>query len=100
MASIPPMLAIETIGLTRSRCQPDNDVTLSHGGLMRRNAFVGGLIFAGVLAAQDSPPLTFNKDVLPILQKNCQTCHRPGQVAPFSLLTYKDARPWANAMKT
>jgi len=67
---------------------------------MRRNAFVGGLIFAGVLAAQDSPPLTFNKDVLPILQKNCQTCHRPGQVAPFSLLTYKDARPWAKAMKT
>jgi hypothetical protein len=42
---------------------------------------------------------TFNKDVLPILQKNCQGCHRPGQIAPMSLLTYKDARPWAKAIK-
>ena len=31
---------------------------------------------------------TFNKDVLPILQQNCQSCHRPGQIAPMSLLTY------------
>jgi len=44
-------------------------------------------------------PATFHKDVLPILQKNCQTCHRPGEVAPMSLLTYKDARPWAKAIK-
>ena len=43
--------------------------------------------------------VTFNKDVLPILQKNCQTCHRAGQIAPMSLLTYKEARPWAKAMK-
>src|SRR5919109_2994002 len=58
-------------------------------------------MFAGTaLAAQNpSAPITFNKDVLPILQKNCQNCHRPGQIAPMSLLTYKDARPWAKAMK-
>jgi len=43
--------------------------------------------------------VTFYKDVFPILQKNCQTCHRPGQIAPMSLLTYKEARPWAKAMK-
>jgi len=43
---------------------------------------------------------TFNKDVLPIFQKNCQSCHRPGEVAPMSLLTYSDARPWAKALKT
>ncbi len=42
---------------------------------------------------------TFNKDVLPILQKNCQGCHRPGQIAPMSLLTYENVRPWAKAMK-
>src|SRR6476620_11586469 len=42
---------------------------------------------------------TFNKDVLPILQKNCQVCHRPGEAAPFSLLTYESARPWAKAIK-
>jgi hypothetical protein len=43
---------------------------------------------------------TFYRDVLPILQKNCQSCHRPGQIAPFSLLTYESARPWARSMKT
>src|SRR2546428_7235797 len=43
--------------------------------------------------------VTFNKDVLPILQNNCQVCHRPGDVAPMSLLTYEDARPWAKAIK-
>jgi len=51
------------------------------------------------MAAPDVPAVTFNKDVLPILQKNCQGCHRPGEVAPMSLLSYKDARPWAKAIK-
>jgi len=41
---------------------------------------------------------TFNKDVLPILQKHCQECHRPGAIAPMSFLTYKEARPYARAM--
>ena len=49
--------------------------------------------------AEDSKPVTFTKDVLPILQKNCQSCHRPGEIAPMSFLTYKDTRPWAKAMK-
>ena len=44
--------------------------------------------------------MTFDKDILPILQKNCQSCHRPGEVAPMSLLTYNDVRTWAKAMKT
>jgi hypothetical protein len=48
-------------------------------------------------AATDS--VTFSKDVAPVLQKNCQSCHRPGEAAPFSLLTYQQARPWAKAMK-
>ncbi|HEX3821188.1 MAG TPA: thiol-disulfide isomerase [Candidatus Sulfotelmatobacter sp.] len=42
---------------------------------------------------------TFSKDVVPILQKNCQTCHRSGEAAPFPLLTYEQARPWASSMK-
>ena len=46
--------------------------------------------------AQD---VTFSKDVAPILQRSCQNCHRPGSVAPMSLLTYEDARPWARAIK-
>ena len=47
---------------------------------------------------------TFSKDVLPILQRNCQDCHRPkpmnmsGMVAPFSLATHQDARPWAKSI--
>jgi hypothetical protein len=45
-------------------------------------------------------PVTFSKDVLPILQKNCQSCHRPGQMAPMSLVTFRDVRPWARSMKT
>src|ERR1700752_779757 len=48
--------------------------------------------------AGNSKP-TFTKDVAAILQKNCQNCHRPKQAAPFSLLTYEQARPWAKAMK-
>jgi hypothetical protein len=43
--------------------------------------------------------VTFHKDILPILQKNCQACHRPGEAAPMSFLTYKDVRPWAKAMR-
>ena len=45
-------------------------------------------------------PVTFYKDVLPILQNKCQGCHRPGQIAPISLMSYREARPWADAMRT
>jgi hypothetical protein len=50
-------------------------------------------------AETSTASVTFNKDVLPILQKNCQSCHRPGEIGPMSFLTYKDTRPWARAMK-
>ena len=42
---------------------------------------------------------TFSKDVAPIFFKNCASCHRQGELAPMSLLTYKDARPWARSIK-
>src|ERR1700733_13452306 len=48
-------------------------------------------------SANSSP--TFSKDIAPILQEKCQDCHRPGQIAPMSLLTYQDARPWARDIK-
>jgi len=44
--------------------------------------------------------VTFAKDVAPIFQRSCQNCHRPGSVAPMSLITYEDARPWARSIKT
>ena len=62
-------------------------------------------LFAAVVAVSAPAPkdsganVTFNRDVLPILQKNCQNCHRPGEVAPMPLVTYQDARPWAKAIK-
>lgn len=53
------------------------------------------------LSGQRSEPrdVTFARDVAPIFYENCAYCHRPGEVAPFSLMTYRDARPWARAIK-
>jgi len=56
-------------------------------------------IAGSLIAASNPSAVTFNKQVLPLLQTRCQNCHRPGEAAPFSMLTYKDARPWAKAMK-
>ena len=64
-------------------------------------AFIsGGPAMAAQSSASAGDAPTFNRDVLPILQKHCQSCHRPGQIAPMSLLTYESARPWAKAMKS
>jgi hypothetical protein len=72
---------------------------------MFRYGFVVGLAGIVALAATQrqtsaaDDPVTFSKDVLPILQKNCQSCHRPGQIAPMSLVTFRETRPWARSMK-
>ena len=58
-----------------------------------------GTALAGQTAVGDHPEVTFTKDIAPILQRSCQTCHRPDSVAPMSLLTYQQVRPWARAMK-
>jgi hypothetical protein len=50
-------------------------------------------------ATADDPAPTFSKDIAPIFQKSCQSCHHPGSIAPMSLLTYQDARPWARSIK-
>jgi hypothetical protein len=54
---------------------------------------------AAVLLAAPSKDVTFHKDIEPILQARCQGCHRPGEAAPMSLLSYQDARPWAKAIR-
>src|SRR4029450_8725916 len=43
---------------------------------------------------------TFNKDIAPILLKKCADCHRRGQAAPMSLLTYDEVRPWAQSIRS
>ena len=45
----------------------------------------------------DAP--TFSRDVAPIFYNKCVSCHRPGEVAPMSLITYRDVRPWASAIR-
>jgi mono/diheme cytochrome c family protein len=55
------------------------------------------LSFARPSAAASTP--TFTKDVAPILYNSCVTCHRPGEVAPMSLVTYEDVRPWAKSIR-
>ena len=60
------------------------------------------MLAAGVVAtAAESPGKdpTFSKDIAPIFQKACQNCHRAGSIAPMSLLTYKDTRPWARSIR-
>src|SRR5437667_8580138 len=97
--------------------RPAQELNLPQAVLLRKRCTVGrvylaALVLATLLAAgataavtalspeaQEATSVTFHKEVLPILQKNCQTCHRPGSIAPMSLLTYDDARPWARSMK-
>jgi mono/diheme cytochrome c family protein len=68
-------------------------------------SIVAGLLALGAFpaqaAAQAQPArqVTFTKDIAPLLQRSCQTCHRPEGIAPMSLLTYEDARPWARSIK-
>ncbi len=58
-----------------------------------------GLACAALLAAAPNSTPTFYKDVLPVLQRNCQNCHRPGEAGPMSFLSYESTRPWAKAIK-
>src|SRR5262249_43405390 len=57
------------------------------------------LALSRVALASDPPP-TYHKDALPILQKHCQECHRPGEIGPMPLLTYAETRPWAKSIRT
>src|ERR1044071_7917633 len=54
---------------------------------------------AAALLAAPARDVTFHKTVEPILQARCQGCHRPGEAAPMSFLSYQETRPWAKAMK-
>ena len=72
--------------------------------VFRRLAVLALTLTPGLAAAAgpaDVPgDVTFSKDIAPILQRSCQNCHRPDGVAPMSLVTYTDVRPWARAIKT
>ena len=81
-----------------------------HQGAFMKRVFLSAFFAAGLaIAATWTPAMsveaapaatpTFNKDVLPVLQKQCQECHRPNSIAPMSFMTYKDTRPYARAIE-
>src|SRR5262245_12678138 len=77
------------------------------GGVMKRAVCSAAATLATIAlslttvssAQAPRPAPTFAKDVAPIMFEKCAGCHRPGEVAPMSLLSYEDARPWAKAIK-
>jgi len=77
---------------------------LLRGLLALAGVSICGLLMGTAATSDTAPPppgkTTFYKDVLPVLQNNCQSCHRAGEVAPMSLMTYEEARPWASAIKS
>jgi hypothetical protein len=78
----------------RSLCQQFNVTCLAVA-----IAALAAVLAAGANAADHPASVTFAKDVVPILQEKCQMCHRAGEMAPMSLVTYEETRPWAKAIK-
>src|SRR5437870_4227039 len=74
---------------------------------MRRVDVIAGIaaVFCALMFVSTSSslsqtnPVSFTKDVAPILQRSCHGCHRPDSIAPMSLLTYEQVRPWAKEIK-
>ena len=76
--------------------------------MMKRSVGIG-LVLAAMMAAAPAVAVaqpdnggaeaTFSKDIVPIFQRSCQVCHRQGEMAPMSLVTYQEVRPWARAIK-
>jgi hypothetical protein len=65
--------------------------------------FLSGFLMAGEpggkTAGDTAKPVTFTKDIAPIFQDKCEECHRKDSMAPMSLVTYQEARPWARSIK-
>ncbi len=80
---------------------------ISHGVLAAVVAAIILAVQAPAFAGQTAPheeatvteEVTFTKDIVPILQRSCQNCHRPNAIAPMSLINYSEVRPWARAIK-
>jgi mono/diheme cytochrome c family protein len=66
--------------------------------MMKSVAFLA-LFGVAIVKAAGPDPVTYSKDVAPILYEHCVVCHHPNDIAPMSLMTYKEARPWAAAIR-
>ncbi len=73
----------------------------TRSGAVAATALAAALWLPGTAAAGEQPAAapTFTKDVAPIFQAKCEACHRPDSIAPMSLVTYQQARPWARSIK-
>src|SRR5262245_30858334 len=109
-----PALAIMIVATTRER---KRGATIAHdifpagtrGNMRQRLSKRAGAFSAGAVTviilftasagsrASQRPP-TFNADIAPVLNRSCVACHRPGEAAPMSLLSYDQVRPWARAI--
>jgi mono/diheme cytochrome c family protein len=100
--------ARRTTGMSRGDGSSPVLKELTMGGSPLRFG-LAALAAAGLLAASEAAfaqapqapaaPVTFSRDVAPIFQAKCQSCHEPGSIAPMSLVTFRESRPWAKAIK-
>lgn len=74
------------------------DEILAGKTVSRSHTAAAGCAIARTIKPKTDGAVTYTKHVAPILQKSCQECHRPGQVGPMALLTYEDARGWAETL--
>ena len=90
------------ISLNR-RPRPLTELTFPFSGwqALLMQLILVGLGMTGMVSGADvsRSPVTFNRDVLPILVKSCQGCHSPGRIAPMPFTTYEETRPWALAIR-
>jgi hypothetical protein len=98
---LPPTLVFPLAGELESRSEA-HVMTRFRVVLLLAAVAVVGIQVSVSHSSTDTPNpqnVTFHKDVLPVLQKNCQVCHRPGEIGPMSFLNYESTRPWAKAIK-
>ena len=77
--------------------------SVARGGMVASLVFAATAVAPSVAVGQTSTAesgVTFTKDIMPIFQRSCQVCHRVGEMAPMSLVTYEEVRPWARAIKS
>src|ERR1041384_4031644 len=95
-------------GVVHSRTAFSVTENLSEGKMVHRivgRVLVGAvgalslLAVPATLSAQTTAVPTFTKDIAPIFQNKCESCHRPDSIAPMSLQTYEEARPWARSIR-
>src|SRR5215469_704530 len=67
--------------------------------MLLRTMFLSAVVVSIAFASARAEDVTYSKQVAPILWNNCASCHRPGEIGPFSLLTYKDAKKRAGFIK-